>query len=372
MKLKRVHIKNFKGIKDVEIDFMGPSGPRWMTALLGDNGSGKTTVLQAIALVLTLATKVRKGIGDFSWPGFLADRLGTLGPVSVSLLLEFHDDEIQAAISAANVCDKFEWMDRFPFLISPNSRIAKPEGNNEIAIDFDADSLTVSGGEGNRSLLLGREMARAAIRSGTISGEEFSVLGDVFWFDQLRSIGSVVMSGTEEVTGLGHGRSWYAGVAGLREYLTKWWIIHTSDDKPGKKDLIKELETVMQGLMPGIRFVGLEPRGWTGSTTPSPSDFYVLLEQDGRRFDIAEMSSGEQAIFPLIFEFVRLDIPKSKSIVLIDELELHLHPPEQQALFRALPIIGPDCQYIITTHSEVLTDVIPNEWEVRLDKGQVI
>jgi predicted ATP-dependent endonuclease of OLD family len=79
------------------------------------------------------------------------------------------------------------------------------------------------------------------------------------------------------------------------------------------------------------------------------------------------MSSGEQAVFPLIYEFIRLDI--AKSIVLIDELELHLHPPQQQALLAALPKLGPDCQFIITTHSSYLEGVIPVEHEIRLEGG---
>jgi predicted ATP-dependent endonuclease of OLD family len=79
------------------------------------------------------------------------------------------------------------------------------------------------------------------------------------------------------------------------------------------------------------------------------------------------MSSGEQAVFPLIYEFVRLDI--RRSIVLIDELELHLHPPEQQRVLAALPKIGGDCQFFITTHSEFLTSTIPADRIVRLEKG---
>jgi predicted ATP-dependent endonuclease of OLD family len=91
------------------------------------------------------------------------------------------------------------------------------------------------------------------------------------------------------------------------------------------------------------------------------------MERDGKTYDIAEMSSGEQAVFTLAFEFVRLNI--KRSIILIDELELHLHPPEQQMLLYALPKLGPDCQFIITTHSEYLTSAIPNEYEVRLEGG---
>jgi predicted ATP-binding protein involved in virulence len=80
------------------------------------------------------------------------------------------------------------------------------------------------------------------------------------------------------------------------------------------------------------------------------------------------MSSGEQTIFSLLYDFVRLDI--ANSVVLIDELELHLHPPAQQALYASLPRLGPDCQFIITTHSEFLSGVIPNEEIVRLEGGR--
>jgi predicted ATP-binding protein involved in virulence len=105
----------------------------------------------------------------------------------------------------------------------------------------------------------------------------------------------------------------------------------------------------------------------TGAET-SPR-FFFLLERAGRVFDIAEMSSGEQAVFPLLCDFVRLNV--RKSVVLIDELELHLHPPEQQALLAALSKIGPDCQFVITTHSTFVEGAIPSEQETRLAEGRL-
>jgi len=79
------------------------------------------------------------------------------------------------------------------------------------------------------------------------------------------------------------------------------------------------------------------------------------------------MSSGEQAVFPILYDFVRQEV--ARSIVLIDELELHLHPPEQQALLAALRRLGPDCQFIVTSHSPYLESVTPPEEEVRLKGG---
>ncbi|MBK8434047.1 MAG: ATP-binding protein [Chloroflexi bacterium] len=150
----------------------------------------------------------------------------------------------------------------------------------------------------------------------------------------------------------------------MREYLIGWWGHHTTAARRGK-DYIEPLQTLLQKVFPKTQFMGLMPREQIG--IPKANDFYFLLNQDGRDYDLAEMSSGEQAVFPLMYEFVRLNI--KRSIVLIDELELHLHPAEQQRLLAALPKIGPDCQFFITTHSEFLSSVIPNEQEIRLGRG---
>ena len=126
------------------------------------------------------------------------------------------------------------------------------------------------------------------------------------------------------------------------------------------------LRTSSRSCSQGIAFRGLELR--ENVETTNPHDFFFLLERDGVVYDLAEMSSGEQAVFPLVHEFVRLSI--AKSIVLIDELELHLHPPEQQALYASLNRFGEDCQYLMTTHSKYLTGIIPADHLVRMQGGR--
>jgi predicted ATPase len=150
----------------------------------------------------------------------------------------------------------------------------------------------------------------------------------------------------------------------LREFLLGWWAYHTTPQKRGK-DYLAALQKHFVEIFPGIEFRGVAPR--EGIAAPTAGDFYFLLARDGVTYDLAEMSSGEQAIFPLVYEFVRLDI--ARSVVLLDELELHLHPPQQQALLQALRRLGPDCQFIISTHSPFLADVIPRDHEFRLPGG---
>ena len=47
MYLSNIHIENFKGIKNADFDF-----DRSVNLMIGDNGTGKTSVLEAISVAL--------------------------------------------------------------------------------------------------------------------------------------------------------------------------------------------------------------------------------------------------------------------------------------------------------------------------------
>jgi predicted ATP-binding protein involved in virulence len=81
------------------------------------------------------------------------------------------------------------------------------------------------------------------------------------------------------------------------------------------------------------------------------------------------MSAGEQSIFPILYEFVQQQI--AYSVVLIDEVDLNLHPPAAQSLLRQLLKISPTCQFILTTHSEAVSDVISGNETLRLPGGSL-
>lgn len=358
MNIKSVNIRNFKGIREVGFSMEKHSKtPRQLTALLGDNGSGKTSILQAIALTLSMATRRTRDVASFDWHGFLPERIPSLGPTCVELEIVFEDEEV------ALTQELFvEWYESLPSDRRQVMSIVPPSKYAEVMLRFEKGRVTSPQGFEAVNQFLGRYYIKALKDTRPDLRDKFSKLGDIFWFDQHRNLGSL-MAENLSLEGL-KCEGWQAGVEQLREYLVGWWGHHTTTPRRGK-DFIEPLERLFEKVFPRTRFVGIMPRG--GVTTPKANDFYFLIDRDGQIYDLAEMSSGEQAVFPLVYEFVRLDI--QRSIVLIDELELHLHPPEQQRLLASLPKIGSDCQYIITTHSEFLSSAIPNEQEVRLEKG---
>lgn len=358
MKLRHVVIRNFKGVRKVEFSTETASHtPRPLTALLGDNGSGKTSILQAIALTLSMATRRTRDMSSFNWHGFLPERVPSLGPTFVELEVAFEPEEVALTSQLFRA-----WQESLPSDRRQLMKLVPPSEYTEVKLRFEEGRVDSPQGFEAVNQFLGRYYVKALKDTRPDLRESFAKLGDIFWFDQHRNLGSLM---AENMVGESLSREgWQAGVEQLREYLVGWWGFHTTPGRRGK-DFIPSLQQLFGTVFSGTRFVGLMPRA--GSTSPRANDFYFLIDRDDRVYDLAEMSSGEQAVFPLVYEFVRLDI--KRSIVLIDELELHLHPPEQQRLLAALPKIGPDCQFLITTHSEFLSSAIPNEQEVRLDKG---
>ena len=61
MKLHSLEIENFRAIKHLELDFTDElSKPRLMTLIVGPNGSGKTSIFDAIDTVVKTAENKRK------------------------------------------------------------------------------------------------------------------------------------------------------------------------------------------------------------------------------------------------------------------------------------------------------------------------
>jgi energy-coupling factor transporter ATP-binding protein EcfA2 len=371
--LKRALIQNFRAVERCEIDFTQPGslGPRRLTAIVGDNGSGKTTVLQALALTLSLATRRTRRPEELRWHGFLAERLSTLGPTRVEIEVAFEAGEIEATRIIHGI-----WQATAPARGSQGS--VAPSQLPSVHVVFEGGQVTCPEGEAALHQLRGMYYLRSLLGKRDVAAH-FREVGDVFWFDQYRNLGSStegrrsyarepaaeLEGAPEPETAIPIEESWTAGVEQLREAMISWWAYHTYPQRDASRDYIEKLGPYLDLLFPGTRLAGVAPRETPGLRRP---EFYFLFERDGRTYDLAELSSGEQAVFPLLSEFVRLDI--ARSIVLVDELELHLHPPQQQALLRALRKLGPDCQFIITTHSPYLSDVIPSEEIVRLERGR--
>ncbi|MCL1471128.1 AAA family ATPase [Argonema antarcticum] len=359
MKVESILIKNFKRFDHLEVSFKNQTlnevSNRFL--LVGDNGTGKTTLLQAIALPLALATRQIQNVSEFDWLGFLPGRYQRWGHPHIELEVSFEDEEIEATKAVAR-----RWLDAQPERFG-----IEPGDSNSVQIILDGEKCRARTNS-EYFQFLGRYYARQLLKTDSSIRSEFAKLPGIFWFDQFRNLGSnpYLVEATDNGSGESNSRiSFESGVARLRRYLNGWKLAQQARNQPYRIDYLMELENSYKRIFPGRSFAGVEPM--PGVDSPTAEDFFFLLNDGHRTYDIVEMSAGEQSVFPILYEFVRQQI--AHSVVLIDEIDLNLHPPAAQLLVRQIPKLSQNCQFIFTTHSEAVSDVIGEDETYRLLGG---
>ena len=84
-------------------------------------------------------------------------------------------------------------------------------------------------------------------------------------------------------------------------------------------------------------------------------------------FDFDDLSSGQKEIISTLF-CIWFYTRYGKSIVLIDEPELHLNMSWQLMFVQMLKKIAPNNQYIMATHSEAVMRLVPFNHRILLEK----
>ena len=355
MKVERVTLRNFKRFDALTIEIKNKALDEVADQflILGDNGTGKTTVLQAIALCLSKACG-RTSVEAFDWPGWMPGRYKRWGQPHIELTVHFTDDEIAATAEAARRWD----------LNEPQQFFTAPGKKTTVHLRLDGEQFQNDASE--LTQFMGRSHAASLLSTDASARDLFDRLPGVFWFDQFRNL--AIAPGGGEKESFPHD-SYEAGVARLREYLNKWLFERIGKGVPGyrRHDYLLELENLYKKVFPDRSFT--DPKPMFRGGIPSPADYYFMISDGHRTYDIEEMSAGEQSVFPMLYEFVRQQI--KNSVVLIDEIDLNLHPPLAQTLVSALPQLGVNCQFIYTTHSEAISAVVSPEQVYRLPGGRL-
>jgi predicted ATP-dependent endonuclease of OLD family len=184
MRIQRILLANFKGVREFCLDLSPTTTSSGkMIAMLGDNGSGKTTILQAIALVLSLATRRTHHVEDFAWFGFLPERISSMGKTLVELTILLDADEVAATSELFRAwydSQSAEWRD--------THRIVEPSTDKSIRLTYEGGRLDSVNGMAGVNQLLGRYYVRQIVKSQPRYRQYYQRVGDIFWFDQHRNL----------------------------------------------------------------------------------------------------------------------------------------------------------------------------------------
>ncbi len=319
MYLKKVHIQNIKSIKDFEMQFEEPAG--WHV-LLGDNGSGKSTIVKAIALGL-LGREQSSGLRQ-NWNDWLSRSFET-GEVSVDILLDQHDPlRNQPAIKKTrNITLRFK------------RNLPSPHIQSEWEDSIDWQLVTTgwfSAGFGPfRRFEGGNNEWRHIFDSRPRLGAHLSLFGEDVSFSH------------------------------ALEWLTKLHYQKLENNSESFQfDCIQQFINSKDFLPNGI------------ALNKVSSDGVFFENKNGEPFQISLLSDGYRSILSMTFELIRLmtniygpnlvfekiregemiiDLP---GVVLIDEIDVHLHPSWQLRIGEWFLKYFPKIQFIVTTHSPLI------------------
>ena len=137
----------------------------------------------------------------------------------------------------------------------------------------------------------------------------------------------------------------------------KQWLINRYYQT--EKDWASDLKRNWDWIFNNLNLIG--PSNCSLSFKHIKRDHEPMLTVQGIDCYLEEVSSGFQSILSLIFAIVEWIegsnddennyIPDATGTVIIDELDVHLHPEWQLTIRNALETLFPKLQFIITTHS---------------------
>lgn len=305
MRVVGVEIRDHPGIGDVDLDFRDATGePARLVVLAGENGCGKTVVLDTIALALGLADRINVLPSLFSWR---ATVLVEPGPLSGT----FGGREDVAA--AQKIREKWPGFDGLAVQLDP-TLVNIGRGRQILHMPTSTQSVSSD----NERTFLGGSSASFFLQAHT----NFDVPAIY------ASRGAA--GGTEHV----QERDVFQSGGGLASQITQLLIdLRIADEldnarwyraNPGQVPppaltdrRIGMFSEAFDRLFDGKRFADVE----TVNTELIP-----LFEQFGKRTPLSKLSTGEkQVVFRGAFLLRSSDL-LTNAVVLLDEPELSLHP----------------------------------------------
>ena len=358
MKLKSVEIENYRAIEKLTLP-LDPS----LTVLHGDNTCGKTSVLSAIAVGLS---SILEFFVNFSKVDFLETDVRT-GASFVQVAVTSSEGIAWKRKRLAGMRRRTTTRGHHA-LGTMMSRIADVEADDSIPLpvvafyDTDRVGFNVPKGWKNR----GSPIRRYA--SATAKEEMSLRLGGRYEFFRHLALEGALTASTN-----------------FPEFFT-WFYTKENDELREQKQhhdfscRRKDLSAVRRAISSMLDGVS-DPR-----VDLEPLRFSISITRAGReteRLELDQMSGGQRAVLALAADLAwrmalanpHLEDPlSSEAIVLIDEVELHLHPSWQQRILNDLRQTFPNAQFIVSTHSpQVLTTVkLDHVVELARENGRIV
>ena len=328
MRVTRLKLANVRSIKMAEFHFR-PG----FNLVVGVNGVGKTTVIEALAI--SLSGVIIKRIYKF--------RMRTKSFGTDAIRVDADSMDVECEFEIGGIQDRY--------------RIHKTRVDSVPSIE---SKVTPSVHDGR---------ADPAVVDGEQVGRPFAILFSTNRAVPFERKPSKVSTAGNLVTAL-------AGAFSHRElHLAEFadWIRvqrALSSEYPWAKRTLATLEEIVKKFLSDYKNLHLGGMG----------DHILLIDRDEATLPVRQLSDGERGLLALVLDLTRrlsqanpeMKHPaKAEAVVLIDEIDLHLHPKWQRQIVHNLTDAFPKCQFIATTHSPQIIGEVESDRIHIIADGQV-
>ena len=350
MFLKSIKLHNFRCFSDIEVNFNNR-----LTVVVGNNGAGKSTILEAATIVA----------GTFS---SAMDGLTSYGIKKSDAHYRYYD-----------IGSNVDVQSQFPVEITATGTV----DDKDIVW-----SRTLTSAKGRCGLAPAKEMTVIAesyqerMRNGdtTLKLPLISYYGTGRLWDQHRE----KKNDTFEKNNRSNGYIDSLDGAANDKLMMKWFQKMTLQQLQRGKDIPEftavrmALEQIFESIT-GYSDVSVQ----YNLDTNEIDVIYCDNTETHVRIPISQLSDGYKCTLSLIADiayrmailnpqFLDRVLVETEGIVLIDEVDLHLHPRWQKRILKDLMEIFPRIQFIVSTHAPEVINSVKSESVVILKNNRVI
>ena len=305
MKIKNLHIKEFKGLRDISINFEKNDEPLDLVVLAGSNGSGKTRVLESILQYF-------QDHIQYNYRGN-----------SNKIEIYFEEKEKICRNNVGDEMELYEGLKSFSY-----HEIDNPRNEKHIKIKKELNILP-------KIIYVPTEINFQKMNTAsTTLVQEYNFI-NIVNTNLIKDIPSYIA--TKMISAM----------------------LKNKNEKVGdvQKKVFNEINEIFENLSIDVKVEDISQDG---------RNITLFTNSSGDEFDINELSSGEKQLFLRTLAIKMLN--PENSIILIDEPELSLHPKWQQRIVDVYRKIGKNNQIIIATHSPHILGSVRKENIILLDK----
>lgn len=343
MYIKNIHIKNYKGIRELTLE-LEPG----VTLVIGNNGAGKTSLLSALNVVLE---------GMFALSNGILRKSSSQMKSSSQIMTQ--NDIHTTSVTAGDVTESMKY--HVPTLIGYEVEIDGKTYSQECRIEHEGNGTkftTYDLSDKMQELLNQSDSALPLLNYQSIDRANLS-----------SDIREAQLKGQFERR-QGYVNS-FIGRSSMEDVQD--WCLSMAFEEFQSRRMIKEYETfrkIVSRFIQKIEGMKTEPKI---ELSPKLRRLVYSDNQEGQL--INNLSAGYQSVLCMIMELAYRTVLLNPNIdgseevdgvVLIDEIDMHLHPKWQWKIIEVLCATFPKVQFIVATHSPIVISSAENARILRM------